>query len=142
MRGLLLACAVLLLAAASSAGTFRAALDFTFRIDDGSYSEEITCDFCGYRFRDGTGELFTLSVNAERGYVDVFFFESATRLSSECRLSTSSQEPIESSSNHFAVGYCRKARVREGQTLELRGGSIEFTLVDAFGGGCPAGVQC
>jgi hypothetical protein len=134
--------AVLCIVAASPASGVRAALDFTFRVNDGDDVQEITCDFCGYHFRDGSGQIFTLSVNAARGYVEVFFLDFSAPESSKWGSLIHPQEPVESSSSQFEVGYFRKARVQEGQTLKLRGKSIEFTLVDAFGPGCPAGAKC
>lgn len=142
MRSRLAACAALLIVAASASWAVRAALDFTFRVDDRGDVQEITCDFCGYRFRDGSGQIFTLSVNAAAGYVEVFFLDFSAPESSNWGPLIHPQEPVESSSGQFEVGYFRKARVREGQTLKLRGRSIEFTLIDAFGPGCPAGMQC
>jgi hypothetical protein len=142
LRALLLAWVAFLIVASPAAWGVRAALDFTFRVNDGGDVQEITCDFCGYRFSDGSGRIVTLSVNAARGYVEVFFLDSGASDSSKWGRPVQPQEPAESSASHFEVGYFRKARVREGQSLKLRGRAIEFTLVDAFGRGCPAGMQC
>ncbi len=142
VRSRLAASVVLLVAAASAASGVRAALDFTFRVDDGGSAQQITCDFCGYPFRDGTGQIFTLTVNAARGYVEVFFLDFGAPESSSWGPLVHPQEPVESSAERFDVGYFQKARVREGQTLRLRGKAIEFTLIDAFGAGCPAGARC
>lgn len=141
LRSGLLTWAALFVVAAPAAWGVRAALDFTFRINDGGDSQEITCDFCGYRFNDGTGQITTLSVNAARGHVEVFFLEFGAPESANWGL-VHSQEPAESSASHFEVGYFRRARVREGQTLKLRGKAIEFTLIDALGHGCQPGTMC
>ena len=142
MKILVLACIALSILVAPTAWSVRAALDFTFRIADGGVVKETMCDFCGYLFRDKTGQLFTLSVNAAGGTVDVFFLRFGTPEASRWGPIVHPQEPARSASKEFEVGYLRKARVREGQTLRLRGSDIEFTLLDAFGHGCPAGVKC
>ena len=127
---------------APGAWAIRAGLDFTFRVDDDGEVQEITCDFCGFDFRDRSGKIFTLSVSAARGYVDVFFMEHGTPEAANWGPLVHPQEPAVSSEDEFEVGYFRRARVREGQTLRLRGKPLAFTLVDAFGLGCPPGAQC
>jgi hypothetical protein len=135
-------CIATVILAASSAWGVRAALDFTFRITDGGEPQEITCDFCGYRFQDGTGQLITLSVSAAHGHVEVFFARFDAPDWANWGAVVHPQEAAQSPSERFEVGYFRKARVREGQTLKLRGKPIEFTLIDAFGPGCPPGSKC
>lgn len=138
----MIAALVFLVLAAPTTWAVRAALDFTFRVADAGESREITCDFCGYRFRDGTGQVFTLSVSAARGQVEVFFLEFGTAEASNWGPIVHPQSAVESSASVFEVGFFQKARVREGQTLKLRGKAVEFTLLDAFGPGCPRGAQC
>lgn len=142
LRSGLLTWAALLVVAAPTAWGVRAALDFTFRVNDGGDSREITCDICRYRFNDGTGQITTLAVDAARGHVEVFFLDFGAPESANWGPLVNSREPAESSASHFEVGYFRRARVREGQTLKLRGKAIEFTLIDALGHGCPAGAVC
>ena len=137
-----IAASLLLILAVSDSWAVRAALDFSFRVNDVNESQEITCDFCGYRFLDGTGQIFTLSVSAARGEVEVFFLDFGASEASNWGPIVHPQRAIESPASRFEVGYFRKARVREGQTLKLRGKAIEFTLLDAFGPGCPPGAQC
>jgi hypothetical protein len=96
----------------------------------------------GHRFLDGTGQIFTLSVSAARGHVEVFFLEFGASEASDWGPIVHPQSPVESEASVFEVGYFRKARVREGQTLKLRGKAMEFTLLDAFGPGCPRGAKC
>ena len=134
--------ALLLILAARPSWPVRAGLDFTFLVNDAGESQEITCDFCGYKFRDGTGQIFTLSVSAAHGHVEVFFHDFGAPESSNWGPLVHSQKPAVSAKSYFEVDHFRKARVREGQTLRLRGKSLEFTLVDAFGPGCPRGAQC
>lgn len=119
-----------------SSHAIRAGLDFTFKLNIGGVERVATCDICTYLIKEREIYFQTRTVNSNEGYVNVVFYKETEKDKIDYT-SIVSFEGVEGEGQMYQV-----IKVLEGQTLKIMNTDIKFTLIDAYGPGCPKGAIC
>lgn len=128
------------LTASEQAPKIRADLDYKIEASEAGVTVEKNLDAGSYNFSEKSGVYMqTQEVNKTAGTVSMVFRPTTGK---DVMTDSIKTTPLTSSDSIFTVPLNQVFTAKVGQTVKLKGSTIQIKLLEITGAGCPPGAMC